>query len=222
MAHSPLHFPSPHQPLRTKIQAHYHTPIVPILSIRLNQIHGFIFTDLDHKPDLFDLHPTNPNAKSNANNNSPTSQTRLTTTTFLPFILLTSIFLVALIGWCLHGWCSRRPKIHSSDKTAGSSEEKRRGWFSFTRNVGREGEDLVSGPKYVGSGPGDIEDHNKYLGCGYLSGRERTERSFSLVERQGYRYRLSPENDERETSLNANIQAVRSVPLNASPAGMCD
>ena len=50
---------------------------------------------------------------------------------------------------------------------------------------------------------------------GYPMGRDRTERfkwpSISLAERQGYRYRLSPKDDERNDLPNANI-------LNRSPA----
>ncbi len=65
----------------------------------------------------------------------------------------------------------------------------------------REGEELLYGPEYVGSGSRDMED------IGY-EGRGRTGRfkwpSISLAERQGYRYRRPPPEDD------ARIQAVPS------------
>src|SRR6266545_2698695 len=100
-------------------------------------------------------------------------------------------------GWCLHGWCTQRPKIPSADKTA--EEERRRGWFTGNANVGqRQGEELLCGPEYIGSGSRDMEgDDDKYIEYGYPMGRERFKwPSISLAERQGYRYRRPPPSED--------------------------
>src|SRR6266540_3368759 len=92
------------------------TFIVSIVPIRLNQIHC---SNLYHQPDL-DPKRYHNKFKFQCQNQSKQQeqQLNLTATTFLPFVLLTSVFLIGLMGWCLHGWCTQRPKILLADKTA--------------------------------------------------------------------------------------------------------
>lgn len=80
-----------------------------------------------------------------------TQHLRITPSTLLPFILLASCSVLALMGWCLHGWCTRKPKEKFKVNMIkdGDGHKFKRGRRSLAKGYARGNEEeFIYGPKY--------------------------------------------------------------------------